>query len=573
MNDERLERELRELFRDDAPTSAPISLRLNAAGLPRRVRPPSRPRPYFALVRTLAVASVAAAFVAALVLTRPHRGPEQGSPSAVAGTARPSVTQPTPSGSPSARATFPVIASGWSVRAADSPGTPTPVRGPDGTTYIATMPYGANGQGQVYALDRQGTVKPGWPFAPRGVMAFGTPAIAADGTVYVFGATFGSNDSQLWALDPSGQVKSGWPYKAGASVPFGQVLATPDGGVIFVEALSSGAEQAVTLTPQGTVKTGWPVVLPAGWTCYDGGACAALGSDGTWYGLVKVGGSGDAEIVGIRPDGSAAPGWPVRITGGEGFILTSDGAIYAWGYDTNGIAPPKGATAIVRTRFLLVAPDGQAKPGWPVTVDGPAGVPTIGTDGTLYTTTGATGGTERIFALGPDGSERAGWPYTLPTGIAAWPYAPSAGAPPRATSPSVGADGRIIVPIFRPDTIEREGLLVLTPAGEVAAGWPAWLPGDASFSTVGGYELGGSGQLVAAVGGQDGTIYLAVVSGSRVEILALDTAGRPRPGWPRPFGDTPTRPVRLVLVPGVGLLLTAQTDAGSATLVVLVPAS
>ena len=572
MNDEQLERDLRELFRSDAPTSAPVSLRLHAAELPRRVRPLARPRPYLTLVRELAVAAVAAAFIVALVLTVPRLGPEQGSASPVAGTANPSVTQPTRSGSPSATATLPATASGWSFRAAESPGSPTPVRGPDGTTYVATMPYGASGQGKVYALDPQGAVKTGWPFAPKGVIAFGTPTIAPDGTIYVAGMTFGSSGSLLWAIDPSGQVKPGWPYEARAIVPSGQLLATADGGAVFVEALSSGAQQAVALTAEGTVREGWPVSLPGGWTCNDGGTCAALGSDGTWYGLVRNGGSADAEIIGIRPDGSAAPGWPVRITGGEGFVLTAGGAIYAWGYDTNGLVPPKGITAIVRTRFLLLGSDGQAMPGWPVTLNGPAGVPTIAADGTLYTTTGAVGDAEKIHALGPDGRERAGWPYTLPTGIAAWPYAPSAGSPSRATSPSVGADGRIIVPIFRPDNSGQEGLLALTPAGEVGPSWPAWLPAGASFSAVGGYEAGGNGLLVPAFGGQDGTIYLAVASGSRAEILGFDTAGRLRPGWPRAVGDTPTRPVGLVLVPGIGLLVTAQTDGGSATLVALVPA-
>jgi len=521
--------------------------------------------------RLLAVLSVAAVIVVAGVLAMARQGPGQGSPSPAAGLARPSVTPPALLGTSLATATLPASPSGWSFRAAGSPGMPNPVRGPDGTTYISTTSSGSNGQGRVYALDGQGAVKPGWPFAPKGVIAFGAPAMAVDGTIYVFGATFGTNVSQLWALDPSGQVKPGWPYRAGATVPFGQVLSTADGGALFVETTSSGAEQAVALTAEGAVKAGWPVTLPGAWTCYDGGACSALGSDGTWYGLVSVGG-GDAEIVGIRPDGSAAPGWPVRLTGGEGFVLTPDGAIYAWGYDTNGITPPNGVTVIVRTRFLLVGTDGQVKPGWPVTVDAPAAIPTIGPDRTLYTVSGAAGGPERVLAFGTDGRERQGWPYTLPTGIAAWPYAAAEGAPPRAGSLSVGADGRVIVPIFEPGTGGREGLLALTPVGVVPSGWPAWLPAGASFSSVGGYEAGGNGRLVSPVGAHDGTTYLAVVSQSGVEILALDSAGRLQPGWPRLFGGAPARPVGLVLVPGVGLLVTAVSDAGSATLVGLVPA-
>lgn len=571
MNDERLERQLRELFRDDAPNSAPNSLRLHAAELSRRVRPiPPRRRLSVVLVRALAAAAVAAAFVFALVLTVPLDGPREVPASRVP--ASPGLTSMSPASTPPATASVPATeASGWSFRVADSPGTPMPVRGSDGTIYLATKPFGARGQGAVYALDPLGQVRSGWPFAPEGVVAFGTPAIGADGTLYVFSTTFGSTGSRLWALDPSGHVKPGWPYEALSIMPFGQALATPDGGAVFVEAQDSGTHQVVTLTPQGSLKAGWPVSLPGSWTCGEGGACAALGNDGTWYGLVQVGASSDAEIVGIRPDGSSAPGWPVRIAGGEGFVLTPGGAICAWGYDTNGIAPPMGITTILRTRFLLLGADGQPKPGWPVTIAGPSGIPTIGADDTMYATAGAAAGTQTILALGPDGRERAGWPYTLPTEIAAWPYAPSAGAPDRPTSPSVGADGRVILPVFRaPDTNGQKGLLALRPTGEVSPGWPIWLPTDTSFETIGGYVQGGGGALVSPVGGQEGTVYLAVASGARAEILALDAGGALKPGWPRPVADTPSRAVGLFLVPDAGLVVTVQTDLGNATLVTLV---
>ena len=316
MSDERLESELRDFLRDEAPSSAPASLHAHAADVARHGRGDRRLP--FRFVRGLAAAAILIAVVGALALVANPRGqqvasepPRTARPTAVASAASPA----SPSGT-----VVPVTS--WTALVPNSPHPPTATTGPDGTTYLATAPYGAGGQAKVYAFDTSGAVAPGWPFKPAGITAFGRPVVAADGTVFVFGASAGTNDAQLFALDPSGHVKDGWPYRAHAPVPFGQLLLNAGGAPVFVEALPDGSQQVVSLATSGSVVPGWPVPLLGGWTCFDGGSCAAVAADGTWYGLTGPGsGRGDAEIVALRPDGSEVPGWPVRLAGGEGFLL------------------------------------------------------------------------------------------------------------------------------------------------------------------------------------------------------------------------------------------------------------
>ncbi len=563
VSDERLERELRDLLREDAPASAPASLRVHAADVARRGRPDGRLG--LRIVRGLAAAAVVVAVVASLALVAGQRGQQAAS-------APPPSAPPTPVASatspPAPSATAAPVTS-WTALVPDAPGTSTATTGPDGATYVATAPYGAGGQAKVYAFDASGAAVPGWPFAPAGVIAFGRPLVAADGTVFVFGASFDTNDAQLFALDPSGRVKDGWPYRAHAPVPFGGLLLNADGAPLFVEALPDGSQQVVSLTASGSVAPGWPVALPGGWPCFDGGSCAAVAADGTWYGLVGPGGGpGDAEIVALRPDGSAVPGWPVRIAGGEGFLLGPDDGVYAWGFDTRS-AGSGIAVQIVRTRFALLGADGQTRDGWPVTIDGPAGVPAVAADGTLFTTTGSLGGPEQVVALGPDGRPAPGWPYALRASIAALPYAPSAGAPPRAVSPAVGADGTVVLPVVRAPSGGGVGLLVLSRDGRPAAG-PAWLPPGARLGTAAGYEIGG-GTIVSPVGA-GGRVYVAATTGSQASILALQPGGEPSVVWTSPAAGEPATPTSLEPVGDVGVRLVAQAEGGSATLVAFVVA-
>jgi hypothetical protein len=584
MNDERLEAELRTLLREDAPKSAPALLRLRAAAVPQEVQagPRGGPAPrLLAAAGSLAAVVVVAAVVMVTMLQSPRRGSVPGSPLPVS----PSAAAPTPAafGSPtpvaSAEATpagtlpFRVAAGGIAVRASD------------GTLYVATSPWGATGQGNVYALDPAGRVKPGWPFAPPGVVAFRAPVIGPDGTAYVLGWGYGpaptdasTNASWLWALDPSGHVKSGWPHTiegAGFGLAVSQsVLA--DGTVVITESVpsSNGSPshvQAVALGIDGRVRAGWPVTLPGQLVCA-ADPCFSFGDDGTWYAMASVGENGPAEIVALRPDGSPKPGWPVRVPGGEGFSLGSNGLVYAWGVDTNGVQPGHSpGPKIVQTHFLVLGPDGSPHPGWPMTLDGPASPPAIGQDGTLYITTGGeVGQVQRLLAIAPDGHVRMGWPYTLPADIRAWGYGYGAGNPPRLAPPTIGLDGTAYLAVHRASDPMNDGLLVVAPDGSERPGWPVWLPHGDSFAVDSGFAVGG-GSMVAPAIGSDGSVYVAVRTAGGSGVVALDQAGRDRSGWPFLIAGGPTAVIGVLLAPDTTLYVTAVTRGGITELYALQP--
>ena len=596
MSDERLEGELRALFEEDAPATAPASLRQHAAELGRRAPAATGGRRPLSLVAVLGSIAVVAAVVTIALLTLPRQGPVPGSPAPVAPSPTVGATNErsaSPASSPSPTP-IPITAPTWSFRLA-SPGTLTPVLGADGSTYVATSPGGKTGQGKVYALDAAGRVKAGWPFAPAGIAAFATPAVATDGTVYALGWAWGrtapqaagTNAATLWALDPHGRVKPGWPQPVDGS-PFmgdgGGLVVRPAGGVIYTEGLAAGGSstyRAVALDANGRSVPGWPVSLPGGPLCYGGDPCeiGRVGTNGVWYALVQLGQGPGSEIVALRPDGTPAAGWPVQVAGGEGLLLGADGTVYAWGFDTNGVRPPSGVPKIVRTRFLEIDPDGRLRPGWPVTLDGPVSIPALGRDGTLYATTGGeVGQVQRIVALSSDGIERAGWPYTLPSDLTVYPYSPAEGLPARTTGPSVGPDGMVYVPVYRTGQLgsAAQALLAIAPSGTVAAGWPVWLPAGARFGNVGEFATGGGGQLVQPAFGSDGTIYVPVDQPTTTAgvVMAVDSSGREPSGWPlaAPAGSHgPSHVIAVRLVPQLGLVLTTLTDFGNSAIVSRVP--
>ncbi|HVA87739.1 MAG TPA: hypothetical protein VNF73_15650, partial [Candidatus Saccharimonadales bacterium] len=226
-----------------------------------------------------------------------------------------------------------------------------------------------------------------------------------------------------------------------------------------------------------------------------------------------------------------------------------------------------------------LASDGSTRPGWPVTIEGCVGVPTIGPDGTLYATAGCEAivngvskppvEPEQILALGPDGTERAGWPYTLPADLLAWPYAPVEGLPSRAYSPTAAPDGTIYLPIHPPGDYHRQGILAIASDGTARAGWPVWLPEGESLATPG--STGGGADLVPFAFGPDGGVYVSAESGpGEASILGLMPDGSPKPGWPFVAAGTDSQPIRIIdltVLPDGSLL------ASGGSVVYLIPAS
>jgi hypothetical protein len=141
-----------------------------------------------------------------------------------------------------------------------------PVADADGTVYYVSA------LGNVYAHDRAGAIKAGWPVAVAG-SANGcgpkSPHLAPDGTIYVLG-------DAVTARSSDGRSRPGWPYR-----PTGRLIVPcldidcvpyavdpafgPDGTVylvVYQEDLARPVLEVVALDREGRLKPGWPYRIP-----------------------------------------------------------------------------------------------------------------------------------------------------------------------------------------------------------------------------------------------------------------------------------------------------------------------
>lgn len=146
----------------------------------------------------------------------------------------------------------------------------------DGTIYV-----GAAG-GTFYAFNPDGTVK--WKFASNGDI-YTTPAISGDGTIY-FG-TFGTSGT-LYALAPDGTQKWAWAVPGGSSITSSPAIGT-DGTIYFgaydhkLHALGSDGTEKWSYTAGNEVHGSSPAIAADG-TIYFGdldGLLHAVNPNGT----------------------------------------------------------------------------------------------------------------------------------------------------------------------------------------------------------------------------------------------------------------------------------------------------
>jgi len=174
-------------------------------------------------------------------------------------------------------------------------------------------------------LGPDGQTLPGWPRGSTGYASF--PVVDADGTVYYVSATH-----RVYAHDRAGEVKAGWPAEVlGASNPCtGQSpYLAPDGTIYVV------GNEVVAISPDGSPRPGWPY-RPLGELIgppfdSEGGGWSSgpvFGPDGTVYLVVfhsDVTGV-RAEVVGLDRQGQVKAQWPYRLpidpTAGESASLT-----------------------------------------------------------------------------------------------------------------------------------------------------------------------------------------------------------------------------------------------------------
>jgi hypothetical protein len=187
---------------------------------------------------------------------------------------------------------------------------------------------------------------------------YSSPAIGADGTVYV-----GSADHHLYAIDSTGTLK--WRYLTGdvSSSP-----AVGSDGTIYV---GSGDDYLYAFNSNGTLK----------WRYQTGGdiwSSPAVGSDGTIYA-----GSYDGYFYALNPDGTLKWSYKTGDLITSSPAISSDGTIYVGSYDGY---------------LYALQLDGALK--WRLRIgEVHSSSPAIATDGTVYI--GAVGAIFAVNAYSP----------------------------------------------------------------------------------------------------------------------------------------------------------------------------
>ena len=248
--------------------------------------------------------------------------------------------------------------------------------GPDGVAYGVHGSSASVSASQVTAID-SGGVRGGWPISIEGIAS--APAFARDGrlilTVALPGPGFGS--SRVVMVDGEGNVTdqsaellietgvlpptADGAYECGVPVPRPPLNAGD--GRIYVYGEIDDATYALDVLLD--VLSGWPIVAghlerPNPWLDHDGISCPALaipaaGPNGTLVlPLQAMGSVGGGRLVAIGSNGEARPGWPVSLSrSGSEFwsaVVGGDGTTYAL-----AIEPEAGGAS--SATVLAIAPD------------------------------------------------------------------------------------------------------------------------------------------------------------------------------------------------------------------------
>jgi len=341
-----------------------------------------------------------------------------------------------------------------------------------------------------------GTVK--WVFN-TGSEIFGTPAIAADGTIYVT-----SNDHYLYALNNDGTQK--WKFDAGQGIKASPVIGAD--GTIYIATVGLG--YLIAVNPDGTQK--WKSDRADGWIEDSPG----LASDGT-----LIFGTTNQNFYGYRADGSNK--WTITLNWNEysSPAIAADGTIYI-GLNSNGLYARNA--------------DGSAK--WNFSAAGKVqSSPAIGADGTIY-----VGSYDKnLYAINPDGTEK--WHFSTGDIVV--------------SSPAIGADGTIYVGSYdkkfyaiNPDgtekwhyetlgafyytdspTVGANGCIYVT-AYDTTYGFSKWFYAFNSDGSVKWIYMDGDAIQGGPAIADDGTIYVGSYGGILYAINS-SSAGLANSPWPR----------------------------------------
>ncbi|MBN1661900.1 MAG: VCBS repeat-containing protein [Anaerolineae bacterium] len=258
----------------------------------------------------------------------------------------------------------------------------TPAIGADGTLYVGSNDY------HLYAVNPDGSVQ--WTYTTPNVI-WSSPTVYTDGTIYV--GHNGYSDGSLLALNPNGSLKWSYPAREVRSSP-----AIGSDGTIYVGASDA---RLYAINPDGTLKWAYQTGFNESY------ASPAVGADGTIY----TTGAKEGSLHAVNPDGTNKWTYPIGGDTVSSPTVDGNGTIYVGGADNN---------------LYAVNPDGTLK--WSTAVGDVHSMTTsaaIGPDGTIY----IVSGDGILHALDPA------------TGASLWTYATNGGN--IFTTPTVDANGII----------------------------------------------------------------------------------------------------------------------------------
>jgi hypothetical protein len=412
-----------------------------------------------------------------------------------------------------------------------------------------------------------GVVSAGWPYAT--LWGISDVLFAPDGRVVVVEKGGQPEQIRVVAFAADGSVLDGWPWTpaaTGSSSIVGEAALGPDSSVYVAVRVDTGVYPVTwtwtlhRLGSAGTELPGFPVGLSSVTYCGldvsgDGNAFVACQDSDAASGTTKT------VVTSIRPDGSTAAGWPVRLAGAgemvgfrpdivgfrpdgalvfgtpedttsritvigrDGRIVTGWPQVVGKPYDaatvdgdgrvwiTTRTLTPAECGPASQTSYTVLGRDGQRVSGWPVAVAGWASDPELGTAGSMY----AAAGSDRVVGYSASGKVLPGWPARgVDVTVACY-----GGSQPV----SAGDDGIVVVGDGR--------ATLLATNGRVASGWPVTLPYTVAASCQGCTP--GPGGPIDPVAGQR-AIYIAAYDHGKPRIIAIDRKGSIPKAWQRSLG-------------------------------------
>ena len=306
------------------------------------------------------------------------------------------------------------------------------------------MYVGSTG-GRLFAVNPDGTER--WNFsAASGDLT--TPAIGADGTVYVGSKSApDAHDATLYAVSGDGSLD--WSFTTEGVEIFPAAIG-PDGtiylGVAGITDPWGGGLYAIN--PDGSLK----------WRSFEQvDTSPAMDADGNIYVVVTC--TRGTRLQAFDASGGLNWSYPLRSCPCSSPTIGADGTVYV--SDVHG-------------NFYAVSPDGTQKWGFRPGRTAPSHQ-AVAPDGTVYV---ASGMPEYVlYAIEPDGSQK--WHFSSVPGVQ--------------DAPAIGADGTIYI------ASEQPSFYAITPGGSVQ--WALGAGGSPPFSPV----IGAAGTIYFAA--DDGKLY------------------------------------------------------------------